>query len=97
MDYFHQAAMYQEGYAVASGRGEMLPFGIVAVERKPPHACRLFWLDEESIERAWADHVRSFRGNRGLHTGGHGGSQLETSTDQAKGSRFGNGSPLHAG
>ena len=57
MGYFHQAAMYQEGYAVASGKGEMLPFGIVAVERKPPHACRLFWLDEESIERAWAEYV----------------------------------------
>ncbi len=65
MCYFHQAAMYREGYAVSSGRGIILPFGIIAVERKPPHACRLFWLDEDSLERAheeyvsWLEQVRS--------------------------------------
>jgi len=65
MSYFHQAAMYREGYAVSSGRGTILPFGIIAVERKPPHACRLFWLDEDSLERAheeyitWLEQVRN--------------------------------------
>jgi hypothetical protein len=57
MGYFHQAAMYQEGYAVSSGKGSMLRFGIIAVEQNPPHACRLFWLDEESMERAWREYV----------------------------------------
>ena len=65
MKYFHQAAMYREGYAVSSGRGTILPFGIIAVERKPPHACRLFWLDDDSLERAhneylsWLELVRT--------------------------------------
>ena len=65
MKYFHQAGMYREGYAVSSGRGTILPFGIIAVERKPPHACRLFWLDEDSLERAhdeylsWLEQVRN--------------------------------------
>lgn len=53
MGYFHQAAMYQEGYAVASGQGTVLRCGIIAVEQTPPHACRLFWLDTESLGRAW--------------------------------------------
>jgi len=57
MGYFHQSAMYQEGYAVTSGKGVMLPFGIVAVERTAPHACRLYWLDEDSMERAWNEYV----------------------------------------
>lgn len=57
MKYFHQAAMYREGYAVSSGKGTFLPFGIIAVERKAPHACRLFWLDEESLERAHEEYV----------------------------------------
>ena len=57
MGYFHQAAMYQEGYAVASGKGTMLRSGIVAVERDAPHACHLFWLDEDSLERAWGEYV----------------------------------------
>ena len=64
MNYFHQAAMYREGYDVSSGRGTILPFGIIAVERKPPYACRLFWLDEDSLEIAhgeynsWLEQVR---------------------------------------
>ena len=64
MKYFHQAVMYREGFAVSSGRGIVLPFGIVAVEKKPPYACRLFWLEEESLERAheeylsWLEKVR---------------------------------------
>jgi len=57
MKYFHQAAMYREGYAVSSGRGSILPFGIIAVERRPPHACRLFWLDEDSLERVHDEYV----------------------------------------
>jgi len=57
MRYFHQAAMYREGYAVSSTRGTILPFGIIAVERKPPHACRLFWLDEDSMEMAHEEYV----------------------------------------
>ncbi len=57
MGYFHQAAMYQEGFSVSSGKGVLLPFGIIAVERKPPHACRLYWLDEDSLEKAWAEYV----------------------------------------
>ena len=57
MGYFHQAAMYQEGYAVASGKGTMLRFGIIAVERNAPHACRLFWLNEEALEMAWGEYV----------------------------------------
>lgn len=57
MGYFHQAAMYQEAFAVASGKGKILPFGILAVERDAPHACRLFWLDQETIEVAWREYV----------------------------------------
>lgn len=57
MKYFHQAAMYREGYAVSSGRGTILPFGIIAVERKPPHACRLFWLAEDSLEQAYDEYI----------------------------------------
>jgi len=57
MRYFHQAAMYREGYAVSSGRGLVLPFGIIAVESKAPHACRLFWLEEDSLERAREEYV----------------------------------------
>ncbi len=65
MRYFHQAAMYREGYAESSSKGSILPFGIIAVERKPPHACRLFWLDQDSLEIAheeyisWLEQVRS--------------------------------------
>jgi len=64
LKYFHQAAMYREGFAVSSSRGIVLPFGIIAVEKKPPYACRLFWLEEESLERAheeylsWLEKVR---------------------------------------
>jgi len=74
MKYFHQAAMYREGYAVSSGRGIILPFGIIAVERKPPHACRLFWLDEDAMERAhdeyitWLEQVR-FCTEKGVWSG----------------------------
>ena len=57
MGYFHQAAMYQEAFAVSSGKGTILPFGIIAVERDAPHACRLFWLDDDTIERAWREYV----------------------------------------
>ena len=57
MGYFHQAAMYQEGFAVTSGKGKILPFGIIAVERDAPHACRLFWLDNDTVEKAWHEYV----------------------------------------
>lgn len=57
MGYFHQAAMYQEGYSVASGKGTILRAGIIAVERDAPHGCRLFWLDEDSLELAWREYV----------------------------------------
>ncbi len=56
MGYFHQAAMYQEGYAVSSGMGTILRYGIVAVEKEPPHACRLYWLDPDSLSRAWTEY-----------------------------------------
>ena len=57
MRYFHQAAMYREGYAESSSKGSILPFGIIAVERKPPHACRLFWLSEDSLEMAHEEYI----------------------------------------
>ncbi len=56
MGYFHQAAMYQEGYAVSSGIGTILRFGIIAVEKEAPHACRLYWLDPDSLSRAWSEY-----------------------------------------
>jgi hypothetical protein len=56
MGYFHQAAMYQEGYAVCSGMGTILRFGIIAVEKEAPHACRLYWLDPDSLSRAWSEY-----------------------------------------
>ena len=56
MGYFHQAAMYQEGYAVSSGMGSILRYGIIAVEKEPPHACRLYWLDPDSLSRAWTEY-----------------------------------------
>ena len=56
MGYFHQGAMYQEGYAVFSGMGTILRYGIVAVEKEPPHACRLYWLDQDSLSRAWSEY-----------------------------------------
>jgi hypothetical protein len=55
MGYFHQAAMYQEGYAVSSGMGTILRCGLIAVEKDPPHACRLFWLDPDSLSNAWSE------------------------------------------
>ncbi len=57
MGYFQVAAMYQEAYAVSSGMGSILRCGIIAVESNPPHACRLFWLDTESLSRAWGEYV----------------------------------------
>ena len=57
MCYFHQASMYRDGYAVSSRKGLVLPFGIIAVESKPPHACRLFWLAEDSLDRAREEYV----------------------------------------
>jgi len=57
MGYFHQQAMYQEGYAVASGKGTVLKCGIVAVEQTPPHACRIYWLDSDSLGKAWDEYV----------------------------------------
>jgi hypothetical protein len=54
--YFHQAAMYQEGYAVSSGMGTILRFGIIAVEKDTPHACRIYWLDPDSLSRAWREY-----------------------------------------
>ncbi len=56
MGYFHQASMYQEGYAVSSGMGTILRYGIVAVEKDPPNACRLYWLDPDSLSRAWGEY-----------------------------------------
>jgi hypothetical protein len=56
MGYFHQAAMYQEAYAVTSGMGSILRCGIIAVEKDPPHACRLYWLDPDSLSRAWSEY-----------------------------------------
>ena len=69
MGYFHQAAMYREAYSVASGKGILLRSGIIAVEKDPPHACRLYWLDEDSLEQAheeyitWLEKVRECREN----------------------------------
>lgn len=57
MGYFHQAAMYQEAYAVSSGKGVLLRCGIVAMEMSPPHACRLYWLDEDSLARAREEYI----------------------------------------
>jgi hypothetical protein len=56
MGYFHQAAMYQEGYAGSSGMGSILRCGLIAVEKDPPYACRLFWLDPESVTKAWSEY-----------------------------------------
>ncbi|HOF67815.1 MAG TPA: PD-(D/E)XK nuclease-like domain-containing protein [Candidatus Fermentibacter daniensis] len=56
MGYFHQATMYQEAYAITSGTGTVPRFGIIAVEKEPPHACRLFWLDPDSLSRAWTEY-----------------------------------------
>jgi hypothetical protein len=55
MGYFHQAVMYQEGYAISSGMGTIPRCGIIAVEKDPPYACRLFWLDPDSLIRAWSE------------------------------------------
>ena len=57
MGYFHQAAMYREAYSVSSGKGILLRNGIIAVEKEPPYACRLFWLDEDSLERAHEEYI----------------------------------------
>jgi hypothetical protein len=56
MGYFHQLAMYQEGYAISSGMGSILRCGLIAVEKDPPHACRTFWLDPESVSKAWSEY-----------------------------------------
>lgn len=56
MGYFHQAAMYQEAYAVSSGMGTILRCGIIAAEKDPPHACRIFWLDPDSVSKAWGEY-----------------------------------------
>jgi hypothetical protein len=57
MGYFHQAAMYREAYSVSSGKGILLRSGIIAVEKEPPHACRLFWLAEDSLEKAREEYI----------------------------------------
>lgn len=56
MGYFHQLAMYQEGCSHASGMNSLLPCALIAVEQSPPHACRLYWLDPESLSRAWTEY-----------------------------------------
>jgi hypothetical protein len=56
MGYFHQAALYQEGYAVSSGMGTILRCGLIAVEKDPPYACRIFWLDPDSLSNAWGEY-----------------------------------------
>lgn len=61
MGYFHQASMYQEAYAVSSGKGLLLRCGIIAVEKDPPHACRLYWLDEDSLDRAREEYIEWLR------------------------------------
>lgn len=61
LGYFHQAAMYRDGFASSSGRGVLVPFGIVAVEKEAPHACRLFWLDGDSLEVAREEYVSWLR------------------------------------
>ncbi len=60
--YFHQQAYYQD--ALRSTGGTPRQSGIIAVEAAPPHACRLYWLDDESLRRArmecisWLERVR---------------------------------------
>ena len=61
MGYFHQASLYQEAYAVSSGKGALLRCGIIAVEKDPPHACRLYWLDEDSLDRAREEYIEWLR------------------------------------
>ena len=61
MGYFHQAAMYQEAYAISSGKGVLLRTGIIAVEKDPPHACRLYWLEEDSLDRAREEYIEWLR------------------------------------
>lgn len=56
LGYFHQAAMYQEGYAETSG-GTVLPCYIIAMESKPPHACTVYRLPDESVAAAWDQYV----------------------------------------
>ncbi|HNY81179.1 MAG TPA: PD-(D/E)XK nuclease-like domain-containing protein [Candidatus Fermentibacter daniensis] len=56
LGYYHQAAMYQEGYAATSG-GTVLPCYIIAVESKPPHACTVYSLPAESVAAAWDQYV----------------------------------------
>ena len=56
MKWFHQLASYREAYAICSGSGTILRCGIIAVEKEPPHACRLFWLDPESVSKAWGEY-----------------------------------------
>ena len=31
--------------------------GIIAVEQKPPHACCVYWLDNESLAAAWDEYI----------------------------------------
>ncbi|HOF67761.1 MAG TPA: PD-(D/E)XK nuclease-like domain-containing protein [Candidatus Fermentibacter daniensis] len=61
MGYFHQGAMYRDGYAASSGKGVLPPFGIIAVEKDPPHACRLYWLENDSLDRAREEYVSWLR------------------------------------
>lgn len=61
MGYFHQAAMYRDGFASSSGKGVLPSFGIIAVEKDLPHACRLFWLEHDSLEHAREEHVSWLR------------------------------------
>jgi hypothetical protein len=56
MGYFHQMAIYQEGYAETSG-GTVLPVCLIAVESNPPHACTIYSLPTESIAAAWDEYI----------------------------------------
>jgi len=68
--YFHQAAMYREAYSVASGKGILLRSGIIAVEKDPPHACRLYWLDGDSVEQAHEEYIAWLKKVRGCRETG---------------------------
>ncbi|MDM8000206.1 MAG: PD-(D/E)XK nuclease-like domain-containing protein [Dehalococcoidia bacterium] len=56
MGYFHQAAMYQEGLDVSISNVGVSRCGLIAVEKEAPHACRLYWLDPDSLSRAWSEY-----------------------------------------
>jgi hypothetical protein len=70
MGYFHQAAMYQEGFAVTNCPGGIPRFGIIAVEKDPPYACRLFWLDPDSLSKAWSEYQSWLRQVRDCQASG---------------------------